>query len=145
MRTTVATVLLLVLSTLTPAFAQGTLRQQESTGTVRVYNDVGIRVVHRTLRITSHDGKGTLVVSQAACSYVGELERCTPLRVSLVQGGVTKTIDLKSGTIYVNLTNHNQQLPLSSQQLSGHGILLSFNTQRGTYVTMTGKLDGIVR
>jgi hypothetical protein len=145
MRTTVATVLLLVLSTLTPAFAQGTLRQQESTGTVRVYNDVGIRVVHRTLRITSHDGKGTLVVSQAACSYVGELERCFPQRISLVQGGVTKTIDLVHGTIYVNLTNQRQQLPLSSAQLPGHGILLSFNTRRGTYVTMTGKLDGIER
>jgi hypothetical protein len=146
MRTFIGVVTLLVfLGALTPALATGTLRQQESNGNVRVYNNVSIKAVHRTLRITSSDGKGTLVINQAACSYVGEIERCFPLKVSLIQGGVTKTIDLKTGTIYVNLTSENQQLSLSSQQLPSHGVLLSFSTQRGTYVTMTGKLDGIER
>lgn len=146
MRTkTTAAVLILFFAVLAPALAQGTLRSQESSGTVRVYPNVTIRIANRTLRISSHDGKGTLVINQAACAYDGALERCTPLKVSLVQGGVTKTIDLKSGTIYVNPTEQSQQMPLSSQQLPAHGILLSFNTQRGTYVTMTGTVDGITR
>jgi hypothetical protein len=146
MRTkTIVAALLLFIGALAPALADGTLRSQESTGTVRVYPHVSIRVVDRTLRITSHDGKGTLVINQAACSYVGALERCFPLKVSLVQGGITKSIDLKNGTIYVNLTREHQQMPLSSQQLPAHGILLSLNTQRGTYVTMTGTVDGITR
>jgi hypothetical protein len=144
-RTVAALTTLIFLGTLVPAFAGGTLRSQESDGTVRVYNNVSIKVVHRTLRITSHDGKGTLVINQASCSYEGALERCSPLKVTLEQGGATKTIALKNGTIYVNPTNENQQLPLSSQQLPGHGILLSFNTQRGTYVSMTGTVDGLVR
>lgn len=128
-----------------PAGAQGTLRAQESDGTVRVYNNVSINVVHQTLRVTSADKKGTLIINQAACSYVGTLQRCYPLKVSLEQSGVTKPIDLKSGTIYVNATDQTQQMPLSSQTLPRHGVLLSINTDRGTYVTMTGTVDGIVR
>ncbi len=136
---------LLLLATIAPALANGTLRAQESNGTVRVYHNVSIKVVHRTLRISSHDGKGTLVVNQAACSYVGVIERCFPERVSLEQGGSTRLIDLKNGTIYVNPTDETQQLPLSSQHIPRHGVVLEFNTQRGTYVSMTGTIDGLVR
>lgn len=146
MRTkTILAALILFFGALAPTLAEGTLRSQESTGTVRLYPNVTIKVVHQTLRITSHDGKGTLVINQAACAYDGALERCTPQKVTLVQGGVTKMIDLKNGTIYVNPTEQTQQMPLSSQQLPAHGILLSFNTERGTYVTMTGTVDGLVR
>jgi hypothetical protein len=144
-KTVAALTAFLFLGVFASASAGGTLRSQESDGTVRVYNNVSIKVVHRTLRITSHDGKGTLVINQATCSYEGALQRCNPLKVTLEQGGATKTIGLKNGTIYVNPTNENQQLPLSSQQLPGHGILLSFNTQRGTYVSMSGTIDGLVR
>ncbi len=128
-----------------PALAEGTIRSQESNGNVHVYNNVSIKVVHKTLRITSADGKGTLLVNQAACSYVGALQRCYPLKVSLEQGGATKPLDLKHGTIYVNTTDQNQQMPLSSQQVPPHGILLFFNTVRDTYVTLTGTFDGFVR
>jgi hypothetical protein len=136
---------LLVLASANPVLASGTIRSQESDGTIRVYHHVSINVVHRTLRITTQDGKGTLVINQAACSYVGLLERCYPSKISLEQGGATKPLDLKRGTIYVNTTGQNQQLPLSSQQLPPHGILLSITTMRDTYVTMTGKIDGLVR
>ena len=128
--------------TLGPALADGTLRAQESTGTVHVYNNVSIKVVHQTLRITTSDGKGTLIISQAACSYVGALKRCFPIKVSLEQGGSTKPIDLKRGTIYVNTTSETQPLEMTSQQLPPRGILLAFVTEIGTYVTMTGKVDG---
>ena len=137
--------LLLFFAALGPAFAAGTLRIQESDGDVRTYDNVSVKVVHHTLRITSADGKGTLIVNQAACSFVDRIQRCYPLKVSLEQGGATKPIDLKRGTIYVNTTSDAQQMPLSSQQLPAHGILLSFVTDIGTYVTLTGKVDGIVR
>ena len=140
-----AAAVLLAIGTYSPALAQGTLRTQESDGRVRVYNNVSINVVHRTLRITSEDKKGTLIVNQAACSYVGALQRCYPLKISLQQGGTTKPLDLKNGTIYVNTTDQTQQMPFSSQQLRPRGILLSINTDLGTYITMTGTVDGIVR
>lgn len=146
MRTFIAAITLLTfLGSLAPALATGTLRKQESDGDVTVYNNVSVKVVHRTLRITSADGKGTLVINQAACSYVDQIQRCYPLKVSLEQGGVTKPLDLKHGTIYVNTSGTAQQMPLSSQQLPPNGILLSLTTDIGTYVTMTGKVDGIVR
>jgi hypothetical protein len=145
MRIAAAVTLLVFLGTLAPALATGTLRKQESDGDVAVYNNVSVKVVHQSLRITSADGKGTLVINQAACSYVDQIQRCYPLKVSLEQGGVTKPIDLKNGTIYVNTTDSPQQMPLSSQMLEPKGVLLSLTTDIGTYVTMTGKVDGIVR
>jgi hypothetical protein len=145
MRIVASLTLLVFLGTLAPALATGTLRKQESDGDVTVYNNVSIKVVHRTLRVTSADGKGTLVINQAACSYVDQIQRCYPLKISLEQGGVTQPLDLKNGTIYVNTTDQAQQMPFSSQQLPPKGILLSINTKIGTYVTMTGKVDGIVR
>ena len=128
-----------------PALADGTLRVQESDGDVRTYQNVKVNVVHQTLRITSADGKGTLIINQAACSYVDKIQRCYPLKVSLEQGGVVKPLDLKHGTIYVNTTADTQPMPMSSQQLPSKGVLLSLVTSIGTYVTMTGKVDGIVR
>jgi hypothetical protein len=136
---------LLFFGVLGPALANGTLRVQESTGKVRTYDKVTVKVVQHTLRITSADGRGTLIVNQAACSFVDKIQRCYPLKVSLEQGGVTKPLDLKRGTIYVNTTGDVQSMPMSSQQLPSHGILLSFVTDIETYVTMTGKVDGIVR
>jgi hypothetical protein len=145
MRIAAVITLLVFVGTLAPALATGTLRKQESDGDVTVYNNVSVKVVHRTMRITSADGKGTLVINQAACSYVGQIQRCYPLQVSLEQGGITKPLDLKNGTIYVNTTDTTQQMPLSSQQLPSKGVLLSLVTDIGTYVTMTGIVDGIVR
>ncbi len=139
-------VALLFFGALCPALAAGTLRAQESDGTVRTYKNVSIKVVKQTLRITTQDGKGTLVISQAACSYVGALKRCFPITVSLEQGGSTKPLDFKRGTIYVNTTADTQPLEMTSQQLPPGGILLAFVTDIGTYVTMTGKVDsGLAR
>jgi hypothetical protein len=137
--------LALVASTLVPALAYGTVRVQQNDGTVRTYEGVLIKVVHKTLRITTHDGKGTLIISQAACAYSGELERCTPLKMSIEQGGSTKVLDFASGNIYVNPTGDMQQLSLSSTQLPPHGILLTIRTKIGTYVSLSGQIDELVR
>ncbi len=123
------------------AQATGTVRVQQSNGSVQVYHDVMIRVRHNTLRVGSHDGKGVLVIDRAACSYVGDLERCLPADFKLVQNGQTKTIDLVNGLVYVNLTDQPQQLTHSSTQLAPHGILLSLQTKRGTYVSIRGHID----
>ena len=125
------------------AQATGTVRVQQSDGSVRVYDDVVIRVTHNTLRVWSHDRKGVLVIDRAACSYVGELERCLPADFKLVQRGQTKTIPLVNGLVYVNLTGRPQQLTYSSTQLAPHAIMLSLQTKRGTYVSLRGHIDEI--
>ncbi|MGZ3553919.1 MAG: hypothetical protein ACXWNK_17995 [Vulcanimicrobiaceae bacterium] len=123
------------------AEAKGTVRVQQSSGSVQVYRDVAIRIVGKTLRVTTADGTGTLVIDKAACSYVGEVQRCLPYHITLDQGGGAHPIDLKEGTAYVNLTDAKQQLPLSSQQLPPHSILLALSTKIGTYLTMNGEID----
>ena len=126
------------------AIAKGVVRVQQSNGSVKNY-DVSIRVVHRSLRIMTSDGKGTLIIDHAACSYVGELQRCLLYGAKLQQNGETRPIDIDTGTVYVNLTNTKQQLPFSSTQIDPQGILLTMRTKIGTYVSMHGRIDEWVR
>jgi len=129
-----------------PAGAKGILRVQQSNGTVQVYDAVVIRLVsHKALTITSADGKGSLRIDQAACSYAGQLRSCLLYHMTWTQAGETHPIDLVRGTIYVNLTAQQQALPLSSQQLPPNGLLMSFQTKRGTYVSLTGVLDEVTK
>jgi hypothetical protein len=143
-RHTLAAVLLFsILSILSfaPAGATGTVRIQQYNGTVRYYNDAVIRVKHNTLRVWTHDRKGTLVIDRAACSYVGALERCLPTTFELVQGGQTKTIQLVNGLVYFNPTDTAQQLTLSSKQLPPRSLMLNLHTLRGTYISVHGQID----
>lgn len=136
-------VLALALGFTSIAYAQGTVRVQQSTGKVRVYNNVSIRVAKKTLRVTTADRKGTLIVDKAACSSDGALQRCLPYSIKLAQGGSTHPLDFLTGTIYANLTDTKQQLPLSSTQLPPRGIVMALRTKIGTYVSLTGVIDEV--
>ncbi len=127
--------------TVAGADATGTVRVQQSDGSVQVYHDVLIRVAQRSLRIGSKDRKGVLVIDRAACSYAGSILRCLPSTMKFEQNGQTHEIHLITGTIYVNLTGDQQQLRHSSTQLSPHDVLLMMQTQRGTYISLQGHID----
>lgn len=128
-----------------PCLAEGTVRVQQSDGTSQVYQNVNIKLVSRTLRVETADGRGALIINQASCAYQGELERCTPTRISLEQHGATKPLDLATGNIYINPTNHTVTMPLSSSQLPPHGILAIIRTQIDTYISLSGQIDRLVR
>ncbi|HXP92381.1 MAG TPA: hypothetical protein VN905_02860 [Candidatus Binatia bacterium] len=129
-------------ATISPATAQGVVKVLQNDGSNQVYNNVVIDYKKGIeLRITTADKKGTLIIDNAACSYVGEIIRCTVSSLSLRQGGVMQRLDLERGTIYANLSSKRQQLPLTSQSLDPRGILLALRTKIGTYLTMTGAID----
>ncbi len=128
-----------------PAAAMGTVLIRQADGETNTYNDVGIKVIHNALYMTTKDGKGTLVINRAACSYQGDLMICFATSATLVQAGKTSAIDLKHGTIYVNSTSEPQQLLLSTTKVPPHSILLSFSTDRGTYVSLSGRIDKVVK
>jgi hypothetical protein len=73
------------------------------------------------------------------------LVRCLPYSMALAQGGSTRPIPFDRGTVYYNSTHANAQLPLSSTQVPPKGIVASFLTKRGTYITVTGTVDGITK
>ena len=126
------------------ADAKGTVRVQESDGSVQTYKDATIKVVrNQAIYVTTADGKGTLIIDQAACSYVGEIRRCLPYSAKLQQNGKTSPLDFKDGTIYGNLTDKTLALPLSSQQLPPKGIVMLFKTRIGTFVAVTGTMDEV--
>lgn len=130
-------------SLLTVAQSKGTVRVQQTNGTVQIYNNVAIDIVGRTLRLTTADGKGTLVIDRAACSYSGEIQVCLPYQATLRQRGTSNPINIAKGTAYVNLTGVKQQLSLSSTQLPSRGILMAIRTKAGTYLTLTGEIDQV--
>ncbi len=133
----------LVIGCLSSAVATGTMRVQQNDGSVRVYQNATIKVSQKTLRITSADKKGTIVIDKAACSFIGQVMRCLPYSMTLDQGGGAHPLDFQRGTVYINPTTTKQPLPLTSKQLEPNGIMLSLTTKIGTVVDLTGTIDSI--
>ena len=134
---------LLACSTCIPiaAAAKGTMTIVQSNGETDVYNDVEIKVIHGALYMTSADAKGTIVIHRAACSYQGKLMVCLLTSASLVQDGETTPLDFKRGTCYVNSTDDYQPLTQSTTKVAPHSVLLTFKTDKGTLVTLNGRID----
>ena len=126
-----------------PAGAKGTVRIQQSDGSTKEYTNVVIRIRNESMAITSSDGKGTIVLGKAACTKVAELVRCLPYDATLFQYGEKRHVALQSGTVWLNPSQTPQQLAHSSTQLPPRGVLLSVQTKRGTYVSMTGIVDEV--
>jgi hypothetical protein len=127
------------------ADARGTARIQQRDGTVKYYHNVLIRIRNEALAITSSDGRGTLVIGKAACLKVDQLIKCIPYEATLMQGGEEHRVRLASGMAWFNPTKSTQTLAYSSTQLPPHGVMLSVETKNGTYVSLTGTVDQIVR
>ena len=143
MRRLVGTVVLvaLILCIATVAYAKGTIRVQRSDGSTQVYPNVTLRIVDKTLQITTEDGKGTLIVNRAACSYQGELMVCLPYELSLVQGGQEQPLDFSRGTLYYNNTDTKQQMSHSSTQIPPGGVIGLLITKKGTIIAINGVVD----
>lgn len=90
------------------ADATGIARVQRRDGSVKTYTAVRIIVRNDSMSITSHDGKGTLLIGKAACTKVAELIRCLPYDATLEQGGGTARIALQTGTVWLNPTDARQ-------------------------------------
>jgi hypothetical protein len=123
------------------AAAKGTITIVHSDGDTDVYKDVEIKVVHGALYMTSADAKGTIVIHDAACSYQGKLKVCLLTSAALIQDGETTPLDFKRGTCYVNSTDDYQPLVLSTTKVAPHSIMLTFKTDKGTLVTLNGRID----
>jgi hypothetical protein len=127
------------------ARATGTIDIHHQNGTVNSYNDVEIKVFSGSLFLTTDDGDGTIVVTRAACSYQGKIIVCLPTSAALVQDGESSALDLKNGTLYLNYTGDAQPLSLSSAKLSPNSAMLSLTLRNGTYITLRGRIDQVVR
>ena len=134
-----------VLCGLACARATGTVRVQQEDGSVQTYPKAWIEITNKALRITTADKKGTLVIDRAACSFVGQVMRCLPYSMTLDQGGGSNPLDFQRGTVYLNLTDTKQPLPLTSKQLPPNGIMLSLTTKIGTIVDVTGLIDKVTK
>ncbi len=125
-----------------PARAAGILRVQQHDGSIQVYRNVTIRVVKgKAMIVTSPDHVGALVINDAACSYVGDLLRCLLADVKLRQHGSTKELGVDQGTLYVNDTDDLLHLPLSTTGVQPHGVVMSYHTEHGTFVSLHGTID----
>lgn len=138
---TFALMVIAALSLTCSANATGLVTVQQADGSIQRYPESTLHVVGRTLKITTADKKGTLVITDAACSYVEKLLRCLPYAVVLHQRG-TFPIAISSGVIYFNPTYQRQPLKYSSTQIAPNGVLGTLRSVHGTYVTISGHIDG---
>jgi hypothetical protein len=137
-----ATILAIAVTVPTIAQARGSVRIQQIDGKVETYQGVHLKLAGDTLRVASADGVGTLVVSKAACSFVNGIQRCLPYALILHQHG-THTILFDHGTVYYNTSDQSHQLPRSSKTIPADGVIALLKTQRGTYISITGRLDEV--
>lgn len=127
------------------ARAAGTISIHHTAGSTNTYSDVGIKVFAGSLFLTSDDGDGTIVVTQAACSYQGQIIVCLPITAALVQDGASNALNLKSGTIYLNYTDIAQPLSRSTAKLPAESIMLALTTMNGTFITARGRIDQVIK
>jgi hypothetical protein len=125
------------------AIAKGTVRIDQVDGTDRRYADSIIRLVGNTIRVFSPDSRDTLIISQTACSYVGEVQRCLPYKLTLRRNRTDHTIGFDRGAIYFNPSAVAQPLPRSSTQLPPNGVLVFVRTARGTSIAVHGTVDKV--
>jgi hypothetical protein len=130
-----------MLASSAPAFATGTVRIQQRDGTVQTYTGVTLKVANKTLTLISADKVSTVVISGADCAHDGAIVRCTGGGFSLLQDGKRHTVPFKTATFYFNLTDQDQQLPLSTTKIAAHSVLFAVQTAKGTYITGNGNLD----
>ena len=132
----------LLLGVCANALANGTVRVQQSDGSVQKYPQTRMAWTGHALWLHSADGKGVLEITTGACTYVNDLLRCYPNGMILHQNGKQRPIAVSRGTIYMNFTDQQQRLPLSSQAIAPQALMVAIQTQHGTYVTVRGHLDG---
>ena len=139
------TKLLVLLAALTvttaTAGARGVTLIQQYDGKTQTYSNVRLHRSGKTLWVQNRGKSDELAITDGACSFVESVERCLPSVVILHQRGKTHQIQLSHGTVYFNLTNAAQQLPLSTESMAPNTVIVLFRTQRGTYVTIKGALD----
>lgn len=129
-----------VLSLTAPAAATGTIRIQQADDSVQTYTGVHMRIVNDTLTITSADNVSTVVISGTSCDKSAQPIMCKGGSISLREDG-THAIPFRSATFYFNMTDQEQQLPLSTVKVGPHSVIFVAHTKKGTFLTGSGTLD----
>jgi hypothetical protein len=133
----------LVVASTAPAFATGSLKIQQSDNTIQSYTSVNMRIVQKTLMLTSEDKVSTVIISGGSCVDADNgLKRCNAKQLSMDQNGTTHVIPFVNATFYFNLTDGDLMLPLSTVKLAPNSVIFSAKTAKGTYITGSGTLDG---
>jgi hypothetical protein len=125
------------------AKATGTTRIQHSESNITDYRNTRFTIDNRALSLTSPDGRAELRITLVGCVKAGELHRCRPGGAEYRKNGAVRAVNIASGTLYFNPTGQEQPLSLSSTQVPPHGVILTIHTARGTYLSATGKIDGL--
>jgi hypothetical protein len=125
-----------------PAWATGSLKIQQSNNTIQSYTDVGIRIVGKTLMLTSEDKVSVVIISGGSCTDDNGLKRCNAKQLSMEENGTMHVIPFVSATFYFNLTDGDLMLPLSTMKIAPNSVIFSAKTDKGTYITGSGMLDG---
>jgi len=131
----------LVLALNTAALANGTVRIQQSNGSVKTYSGVVMKVANKALTLISADGVSTVVISGADCAHNGDIIRCTGGGFRFLQDGETHAVPFKSASFYYNPTDQDQTLSLSTMKVGPHSVVFAIETAKGTIITGNGKLD----
>jgi hypothetical protein len=132
----------LAMATTAPAWATGTLKIQQNNNSISTYTDVGIKIVGKTLMLTSADKWSTVIISGGSCVEDNGLKRCNAKQLSMDEDGTMNVIPFVNATFYFNLTDADVMLPLSTIKIAPNSVIFAAKTIKGTYITGSGTIDG---
>jgi hypothetical protein len=132
----------LAVATTAPAWATGTLKIQQNNNSISTYTNVGIKIVGKTLMLTSADKWSTVIISGGSCVDDNGLKRCNAKQLSMDEDGTMHVIPFVNATFYFNLTDGELMLPLSTIKIMPNSVIFSAKTDKGTYITGSGTIDG---
>ncbi|MEO8789447.1 MAG: hypothetical protein ABI431_04145 [Candidatus Tumulicola sp.] len=132
----------LAVATTAPAWATGTLKIQQNDNSISTYTGVRIKIVGKTLMLTSEDKVSTVIISGGSCVEDNGLKRCNAKQLSMDEDGTPHVIPFVNATFYFNLTDADVMLPLSTIKIAPNSVIFSARTDKGTYITGSGTIDG---
>lgn len=125
-----------------PALAKGMVMVEYPNGDIDEYPEVNLTRTNQAIYLKPVEGENVLVIFNKKCELERQLKVCTDAEVKLNSYGIDENINVEQIVVFINDTSRRQMIQGSRVNLSPNTILLEILTDRGTYITGLGKIDG---
>jgi hypothetical protein len=138
---------LCLLATLDPlnALAKGEITVEHDNGDIDTYSEVEFLNASDILYFKASEGDTMLMITKNECTKEGELLVCNKARAGVDTNGVVEELDVTQIVLFINPTTSRQPVKGSKVTMGPGTVLLEMTTEKGSYITAIGKIDGTTR
>jgi hypothetical protein len=138
----------LLLTTLllpSPALAKGEVTVEQDNGDTDNYSEVEIFNSPEILYFKPQEGNTMLLITKNECQKEGEILFCDKARAGVETNGVMEELEVAQIALFINPSPSRQPVKGSKVTMGANTVFLEMVTEKGSYVTALGKIDGNTR